>query len=131
MAGLVLDRNALLRGMLVASLIAVPFALLGLGVSDNGLGWAGWVSVIGVMLGLTIGGFLAARDQRVEAPLTHGIITAVGVYVIVQAVGVVKRVITDEDLRWSKYASSLLLAVVAGTIGGLLSSMGTSSRRPS
>jgi hypothetical protein len=123
MAGVELDRQAILRGMVVAAVLAVPFALIGLGTSDEGdLGWAGWISVLGVLFGLTLGAFSAAREQRVGAPLTNAIVTAVAVYVVVQAIGIVKRLVTDESLHWGKYVSSLLLSIVAGTVGGLLAS---------
>jgi hypothetical protein len=130
MAGVELDRQAIVRGFVVAAVIAIPFALIGLGVSDeNDLGWAGWISVVGVLFGLVLGAFVAAREQRVGAPLTNAIVTAVTVYVVVQAIGIVKRLATDEDLHWSKYLSSLLLSIVAGTIGGLLASARTNARR--
>jgi hypothetical protein len=129
-AGVELDRQAIVRGMVVAAVIAIPFALIGLGASDdNDLGWAGWISVIGVLLGLALGAFAAAREQRVGAPLTNAIVTAVAVYVVVQALGILKRVATDEDLHWSKYLSSLLLSIVAGTVGGLLASARNGARR--
>jgi hypothetical protein len=131
MAGVELDRQAIVRGMIVAAVIAVPFALIGLGTSDQGdLGWAGWISVIGVLFGLALGAFAAARDQRVGAPLTNAIVTAVAVYVIVQLIGIAKRIVTDESLHWSKYLSSLLLSIVAGTAGGLLASARTGAGRP-
>jgi O-antigen/teichoic acid export membrane protein len=121
MADIELDHHAIVRGMVAAGVIAIPFALIGLGVSDDGsIGWAGWISVVGVLFGLVLGAFAAAREQRVGAPLTNAIVTAVAVYVIVQAIGVCKRILFDEDLRWGKYASSLLLSIVAGTVGGLL-----------
>ena len=85
--------------------------------------------MLGILLGLVIGGFLAARDQRVDAPLTNGIAAAVAVYVIVQGTGIVKRAVAGEELNWAKYASSLLLSIVAGTVGALLASMAAASRR--
>jgi Na+/proline symporter len=129
-AAVELDRPAVLKGMAAAAVIAVPFALLGLAATDeDSLGWAGWLSVIGILLGLVIGGFLAARDQRVGAPLTNGIAAAVAVYVIVQGIGIVKRAVAGEELNWARYLSSLLLSVVAGTVGALLASMAAASRR--
>jgi hypothetical protein len=131
MAGVELDRQAVVRGMVVAAVVAVPFALIGLGASDEGdLGWAGWISVIGVMLGLVLGAFSAAREQRVGAPLTNAIVTAMAVYVVVQLIGIAKRIVTDESLHWGKYLSSLLLSIVAGTIGGLLASTRSGAGRP-
>ena len=50
-------------------------------------------------------------------------------YVIVQAIGIVKRVITGDDLNWAKYVSSLLLSIVAGTVGALLASVAAGTRR--
>jgi O-antigen/teichoic acid export membrane protein len=115
--------------MAVAAVIAVPFALLGLAASDEeSLGWAGWLSVLGILLGLVIGGFIAGRDQRVGAPLTNGIVAAVTVYVIVQGIGIIKRAVAGDELHWGKYASSLLLSIVAGTVGALLASMAAASR---
>ena len=132
MAVVELDRPAVVKGMVAAAAIAVPFGLLGLAASDeDSLGWAGWLSVLGIMLGLVIGGFLAARDQRVGAPLTNGIVTAFAVYAIVQGIGIVKRAISDDDLHWAKYVSSLLLSIVAGTVGALLASVATGMRRTS
>jgi xanthosine utilization system XapX-like protein len=130
MAAVELDRPAIVKGMVMAAVIAVPFALLGLAASDDGLGWGGWLSVLGVLLGLVIGGFFAARDQRVGAPLTNGIVAALGVYVVVQGLGIVKRLIAGDDLNWAKYASSMLLSIVAGTVGALLAAVAAGSRRP-
>jgi len=130
MAAVELDRPAVVKGMVVAGAIAIPFALLGLAASDDdSLGWAGWLSVLGILLGLVIGGFLAGRDQRVGAPLTNGIVAAVAVYVIVQGIGIVKRAVAGDELNWAKYASSLLLSIVAGTVGALLASLASASRR--
>jgi hypothetical protein len=125
-----IDRAAVLRAMIISAVITVPFAILGTAASDdNGLSWAGWLAVVGVLLGLVIGGFLAARDQRVGAPLTNGIVAAVGVYVVVQGIGILKRMVADEQLNWAKYASSLLLSIVAGTVGALLATAASGSRR--
>ena len=130
MAAVELDRPAVVKGMVVAGAIAIPFALLGLAASDDdSLGWAGWLSVLGILLGLVIGGFLAGREQRVGAPLTNGIVAAVAVYVIVQGIGIVKRAVAGDELNWAKYASSLLLSIVAGTVGALLASLASASRR--
>ena len=130
MTAVAVDRPAVLKGMAVAGVIAVPFAFLGLAASDEtSLGWAGWLSVLGILLGLVIGGFIAARDQTVQAPLTNGIIAALAVYVVVQGIGIIKRAVAGEELNWAKYASSLLLSIVAGTVGALVASVATASRR--
>ena len=53
-------------------------------------GWL-WVLVVLVLAGLVLGAGVAAWRQDRGLPLTHGVVTAVGVFVIVQAVGVVLR----------------------------------------
>jgi putative membrane protein (TIGR04086 family) len=131
MAAVEIDRSAVFRAMIVSAVITVPFAILGTAASDDSsLGWASWLAVVGVLLGLVIGGFVAARDQRVGAPLTNGIVAAVGVYVVVQGIGILKRVVVDEQLNWARYVSSLLLSIVAGTVGALLATAASGSRRP-
>src|SRR5438046_144142 len=116
-----LDRPALLRGIAVAALIAVPAALVGLWASDrDDLGWLGAVAVFVVLLGLVIGASMAAHQQEVGAPLVHGILTAAVLFVVIQLVGIVRRAITGDDIVWARILSSAVLALVAGAIGGVI-----------
>ena len=72
-----LDRAALVRGVAVAAVIAVPAALVGLWASDrDNLGWLGGLAVVVVLAGLAAGAAVAAHRQQVGAPLTHGMLTA-------------------------------------------------------
>ena len=117
------DLDALRTGGLVAAAIAVPAGILAQVLDDDGDG-SGWVALLAVvvMAGLVIGAVVAARRQRVGLPLTHAMVTAVGVFVLVQAVGIVRRSIAGDDITWSRVASSFLLSLMAGVVGGLIAS---------
>ena len=118
-----LDLEALAAGALRAALVAVPAGLLAqvLAGGDGDGGGVGVLAVV-VLVGLTWGATSAARRQRRGMPLTHGIVTAVGVFVVVQAIGVVRRTIAGDEVTWSRIASSLLLSVLAGLLGGVIGS---------
>ena len=98
-----LDRSALIAGIIVSLVICVPAALAVL-----------------VLAGLVVGATVAARQQSLDAPLVHGIVTAIVTFVLVQGIGVLRRFATSEDVSWSRILSSALLSMVAGTIGGLI-----------
>ena len=110
MAGLEIDWRAVGTGMAVAAVVAVP-----VGVFGRAPLWA-----VVILAALVVGAVIAASSQQVGAPLTHGIIAAVGLYLIVQVAGVVARSVRGDELHWARYASSLLLSLAAGTIGGLI-----------
>ena len=75
-----------------------------------------------MLAGLVLGAGVAAWRQDRGLPLTHGVVTAVGVFVVVQAVGIVIRLVGGDGISWSRVASSLLLSLMAGMVGGLLGS---------
>jgi hypothetical protein len=119
-----LDDEALRQGVFIAAGIAVPAALIGLLFVDDATGASndGWTVLFPllVLAGLVLGAGCAAWVQRRGAPLTHGIATALIVFVGVQLIGIARRVISNESINWGRVASSLLLSLLAGTIGGLL-----------
>ncbi len=80
-----LDRGIVGRGVAVAAVIAVPAALIGLWASDgDDLGWLAGLAVLVVLAGLVIGAAVAAHRQQVGAPLAHGVLTALILFVVVQ-----------------------------------------------
>ena len=127
-----LDLRALYEGGVVAAAIAVPAGVAGRILSDRSdrPSWL-WLLVVLVLAGLVLGAGVAAWRQDRGLPLTHGVVTAVGVFVMVQAVGVVLRVVRGDGVSWSRMASSLLLSLMAGTVGGLLGSVVLSHSGPS
>lgn len=118
-----LDPGAVRAGALTAAAVAVPAGVIAQ-VLDDGDD-AGWlVTVLGliVLAGLVLGACIAARRQHEGTPLTHGIVTAVGVFVVVQAVGVLRRTLSGDDVTWSRLVSNLLLSLLAGVVGGMIGS---------
>jgi putative membrane protein (TIGR04086 family) len=119
-----LDRTALLAGIITAVIICVPAALIGQAIDDpatNENPSAGALLLVAVVLiGLAIGATVAAMRQQVGAPLVHGIVTAIVTFVLIQGIGVVRHLIANEDILWSRVLSSALLSMVAGTVGGLV-----------
>ncbi|HEY8094288.1 MAG TPA: hypothetical protein VID93_10910 [Acidimicrobiales bacterium] len=122
-----LDTRAIYEGAVVAAVIAVPAGVFGRILSDrqNKPDWL-WVLVLIVLAGLVLGAGVAAWRQDRGLPLTHGVVTAVGVFVVVQAIGVVIRLLSGDGISWSRVASSLLLSLMAGMVGGLLGSFALS-----
>jgi hypothetical protein len=116
------DRGALARGALVAAVIAVPAAIVGRLVApdDGGLNLASGVLLAVTLIGLAVGGAVAAHQQRVGAPLTHGILAAASVYLVVQVVLVLRRLVSDDDIRWDLVVSNLVWSVIVGAIGGAI-----------
>jgi hypothetical protein len=127
-----LDLRALYEGGVIAAVIAVPAGVVGRILSDRSdqPGWL-WILVVLVLAGLVLGASVAAWRQDRGLPLTHGLVTAVGVFVFVQTVGVVLRLSRGDGVSWSRVASSLLLSLMAGTVGGLLGSYVLSHSGPS
>jgi putative membrane protein (TIGR04086 family) len=117
-----LDRRALGRGVAVAAAIAVPVAIVANLVVDDNKTHSGWIALmsLAVLVGLGVGAAVAAREQQNGTPLTHGIVCALAVFVAVNAFGIVRRSIAGDDIRWGRIASTAVLAVVAGTVGGMI-----------
>ena len=124
-----LDPRALREGALVAAVVAVPAGVVGRVLSDrpDQPDWL-WVLVVVVLAGLMAGAAVAASRQDRGFPLTHGVVTAVGVFVAVQTVGILIRLLRGDSISWSRVTSSLLLSLMAGMAGGLLGSALLSQR---
>ena len=124
-----LDPRALREGALVAAVVAVPAGVVGRVLSDrpDQPDWL-WVLVVVVLAGLVAGAAVAASRQDRGFPLTHGVVTAVGVFVAVQTVGILIRLLRGDSISWSRVTSSLLLSLMAGMAGGLLGSAFLSQR---
>ena len=116
-----LDRDAVVRGALVAGVVAVPVGALAtiLADRDDPPDWLGWLVLV-VLIGLAFGAALAAWSQQRGTPLAHGLVVAVGVFAVIQVFGVVRRTIGGDPVSWARIASSALLAAMAGLLGGLL-----------
>jgi uncharacterized membrane protein YfcA len=115
------DVDALKAGAGVSLVFAVPFAFASRWAADSRHDdtLALWFS-IGALVGFVLGAGCAAWVQRVDFPLSHGLVTAIGTYVAAQAVFITIKLLRGGDVNW--FASLFTLSAVtgAGLLGGLL-----------
>jgi uncharacterized membrane protein YfcA len=115
------DIDALKAGAGVSLVFAVPFAFASRWAADSRHDdtLALWFS-IGALIGFVLGAGCAAWVQRVDFPLSHGLVTAIGTYVAAQAVFITIKLLRGGDVNW--FASLFTLSAVtgAGLLGGLL-----------
>ena len=118
-----LDWNALRAGGSVALVFAVPFSVAARIVGDDHE-HSGLASVLSLaaLVGFILGAGVAAWAQRLQLPLKHGIICAVGTYIGAQAVFIIVRAIRGNEIRWLAALFNLTAVAVAGLIGGGLGS---------
>lgn len=115
------DTFALRAGAMVSLVFAVPFSVAARWAADSrdDSGLALLLS-LGAVVGFVLGAGCAAWIQRLDLPLSHALLTAIGTYTVAQVVFIVIRLLRDQDVNW--FASFFNLSVVsgAGLIGGLL-----------
>jgi putative membrane protein (TIGR04086 family) len=117
-----LERRSILTGAAITIGLAVPPALIGVEISDDdSMEGSPWVPFLfaWIVLAFLVGGLVAARSQP-HAPLAHGALAALLAYVLVQGVGVIRHLITNEDVKWVSIAFAALLASSTGTVGGMV-----------
>lgn len=117
------DLAAIKEGASVAVLFAVPFTLIARFAFDDGDA-SGWAAVLALasFFGFVLGGGVAAWRQERGTPLSHGVVTAVGVFVTVQAVFALIRLLAGNSVNLGRILVSLVLTALAGLIGGFLGS---------
>ena len=115
------DWDAIRAGGAVALVFAVPFSLAARWAADSrdDSVLATWLT-IGAVIGFVLGAGCAAWVQRVGTPLSHALVTAVGTYVLAQAVFVAARLARGLDVRWFALMFNLTVVLAAGLVGGLL-----------
>jgi hypothetical protein len=121
-----IEPPALVVGISTAAMIAVPVAIVG-GVLYH-QGHRGAANLLGfvALVAVAIGAGRAARAQHQGTPLAHGLLTALALWVVLQAIRLAVRAIGHDPLQPAKAFSNLLLALVAGLIGALVAAR----RRP-
>ena len=115
------DRRAVAAGTLAALAIAAPAAILAQAVDS--ISDSGWEAVFIpiVLAGFVVGGFVAAR-RGADLPLADGAVAAALAFAVVQLIGIVRRVIADDPLRWGAYLFNALLAACVGVLGAIVAS---------
>jgi putative membrane protein (TIGR04086 family) len=114
-----IDWGAVWAGAATALLVAVPAALLAQGIDAAVSGDQDWLRllVLPQLFAFVLGGFGAGR-RRPDTPMLHGALAALVAFVLVQAIGVVRLLVADEDVNWVAIAFSFLMSACLGAIGG-------------
>ncbi len=115
-----IDWDAIRAGGAVALLFAVPLSVGARWAADNDDSGLAVALSLGAVVGFLIGAGCAAWVQRVDAPLTHGVVTASGTYILAQAVFAALRLLRGLDVQWFAVVFNLTVVTFAGLIGGLL-----------
>lgn len=116
-----LDGRAVIAGAGAALALAVPAALVGQ-IVDSTADGDGNRAVLGlaylvVLTGLAVGGYVAGGRAPAD-PMMHGASAALLAFAIVQAVGVVRRLVGDDDISWVAIAFNAVMSACIGTVGG-------------
>jgi hypothetical protein len=114
-----IEWRAVGAGALMAAIIAVPSALMSraLGIDEDST----WMPLFFglILVGFLLGGALAARSAT-SMPLTHAGIAALMTFVVVQGIGLVRRLIADDGVEVAGIAFAGFLSLSAGILGGLI-----------
>jgi hypothetical protein len=104
----------------ISSIVWLPLAVVSAIVvdRDDPSGWAVPL-FFGVLLGLAGAGWIASRAATVS-PLVTGALAGLGGYVVVQAIGVVHRLVADSPVRWLNIVFTAILAYGCGLSGAVV-----------
>ena len=105
---------------MVCIVFAVPFSIGSRWAADRDDSTLATFLVLGAVLGFVLGAGCAAWVQRVGFPLSHGIVTAVGTYVVAQTVFVLIRLVRGSEVRWFALLFNLSVTLGAGLVGGVI-----------
>jgi len=117
------DLVAIRRGAGVAAMFALPIQVIARIAVDEDRR-SGWTSVItlAILASLVLGSGVAAWHQRRNSPLSHGVVTSASVFIALQIVFSIVKVLQGDSIAWGRIIVSLGLSLVAGVCGGLLGS---------
>lgn len=113
--------QALWRGAVTALVVVLPVGVLNQYLVDSGevSATSPFVFVLWllIMLGAAAGGWATIRLSR-RAPLMYPAGAAALAYVVVQGLGVIRRLIIGGDISWYAYPMLCLLLAICGALGG-------------
>ncbi|MCH7790408.1 MAG: hypothetical protein IH940_13355 [Acidobacteria bacterium] len=114
-----IDWRVVGAGALTAGVIAVPSAVLSraLGVDEDSALMPLFFGII--LVGFILGGSLAARSAR-ALPLTHAGLAALTTFMVVQTIGIVRRLLSGDGVEVAAMAFAGFLSLSAGILGGLV-----------
>lgn len=109
----------MLAGGLVALVVAFPFAI-GARIAADGDNDALAIGLsIAASAGFFLGAVAAAWLQRTGTPLSHGLVTAGGTYLLVQAALIAVRLVRGNHVRWFGTLFTFTFVLLAGLLGGI------------
>ena len=112
------DTAALRMGAMVSLIFAIPFSIgASWAASRDSTALAIWL-VLGAVGGFTLGAGCAAWVQRLDLPLSHGIVTAVGTYSAAQMIFIVVQLVSGNSVNWFGAFFNLSVVGGVGLIGG-------------
>jgi hypothetical protein len=117
------DISAIKQGASVIGTIAVPLAVIGRLAFDEGesSSLASLLAMVTLAM-FVIGAGVAAWQQNRGTPLSHGMVTAVGMFIVVQVIFAIIRVLGGNSLNLGRIMVSLTLTALAGLLGGFFGS---------
>lgn len=116
-----LNLRAVASGFGVAVLIALPAGVVAQIIADRSTtrGPAQGALFFVVLAAFTLGGFVAARPNR-DTPQIHGAVAALAAFAAIQTIGVVRRLLSGDDINFGGVVFNGLLAATCGLLGGLI-----------
>jgi len=114
--------QALWRGTVTALVVALPAGvfnqfLVSSGDVAGGSPWAVFFWVL-IMFGGAAGGWAVIRLAP-SASLAHAAGAAALAYVVVQSMGIVRRLVTGDSISWVAFPFLAVLMAVCGMLGGM------------
>lgn len=116
------DRQAILSGVGVCLILAIPMTLIASVVDSDDSGTNAFF-FFGAVAGFVLGSGCAAWIQDRGTPLSHGVVAGLAAYVGTQTVFIAVRLIGGNDVNWFGILFTLSLVILAGIIGGILGSV--------
>jgi hypothetical protein len=115
------DVDALRAGAMVSLVFAVPFAVAARWAADSrdDSTLALWLSV-GALVGFTLGAGCAAWVQRLDLPLSHALVCAIGTYAAAQVVFIAIKLARGGEVGWFGVLFTLSAVAGAGLVGGVI-----------
>ena len=112
------DLRAVAFGAAVVLAVAVPVALIGSLVLDEGSDGV-FLFVLPILAAYVLGGFVAG-SKRPDRPLTNGAVAAFAGFAVAQAVSAVVQAVQDESVSSVAVLFNALLSANLGLLGGWL-----------
>lgn len=113
-----IDRRTVLVGAGLALFVIVPVIAVAAIVGTDKDSNVNFFFYVPVLFGLVFGGWGAAR-RRLDAPLTHGSLAAIGAYLLVAATITLIRIADGRQLNVAGLMFNGFIAASAGILGGL------------